>query len=425
MTLPSEYQEVEWIQSSGTQYINTWVQTNWNDNTEFEATLKFYKNLNTSMANWKNNAKWLFIGINGSNQFYWWGWLYWGTTSIDNDLAKHTFKVSTSNPNLYIDWTAHSIKVSTSGTIFTWNIAIWGCHSPETSDYWFFCTEYIYWARIWKNWTLVRNFIPCYRKSDGVIWLYDLVNDTFYTNEWTGTFTKWPDVMPVPTYKLHWAIQTFHYQFEVPYSWEPDASRTLIYYPLTSNLADQMWNGNTGSSHWTISFNETTGVRVTWRSWNYVTGMSNGIANRNVFTMNVRAKVDAINNDWWSIVWYTSNIDSSMALKLENRNSIWFGIFYGSSHLWNTVTWDTEWHNFCAVWTWTSYTLYIDNVQVATVSTTTKINNLPELQIWWWWYYGSSRSANGYIKDYIVENYAWSAEDITNYYNRSKSKVWL
>lgn len=43
---------------------------------------------------------------------------------------------------------------------------------------------------MWDDNELVRDFIPCYRKSDGVIGLYDLVNDVFYTNLGTGQFTK-------------------------------------------------------------------------------------------------------------------------------------------------------------------------------------------------------------------------------------------
>ena len=41
---------------------------------------------------------------------------------------------------------------------------------------------------------LIRDMIPCYRKADHVIGMYDLVNDVFYTNSGTGTFYKGPDV---------------------------------------------------------------------------------------------------------------------------------------------------------------------------------------------------------------------------------------
>ena len=45
-----------------------------------------------------------------------------------------------------------------------------------------------------SSYTLVRDFVPCYRKSDSVIGMYDLVNDVFYTNAGSGSFTKGNDV---------------------------------------------------------------------------------------------------------------------------------------------------------------------------------------------------------------------------------------
>lgn len=41
---------------------------------------------------------------------------------------------------------------------------------------------------------LRRDFIPCYRKSDNVIGMYDLVEGKFYTNEGTGEFLKGEEV---------------------------------------------------------------------------------------------------------------------------------------------------------------------------------------------------------------------------------------
>ena len=51
----------------------------------------------------------------------------------------------------------------------------------------------LYSCKIYDNNTLVRDFVPCYRKSDNVIWMYDLVNNQFYTNSWSWTFAKWPN----------------------------------------------------------------------------------------------------------------------------------------------------------------------------------------------------------------------------------------
>lgn len=48
--------------------------------------------------------------------------------------------------------------------------------------------------QIYDNGVLVNDLVPCYRKSDGVIGMYDLVQRAFRTNVGTGTFTKGADV---------------------------------------------------------------------------------------------------------------------------------------------------------------------------------------------------------------------------------------
>lgn len=49
-------------------------------------------------------------------------------------------------------------------------------------------------CKIYDEHELERDFIPCYRKSDNVIGMYDLVYKEFYTNQGTGVFTKGNDV---------------------------------------------------------------------------------------------------------------------------------------------------------------------------------------------------------------------------------------
>jgi hypothetical protein len=51
------------------------------------------------------------------------------------------------------------------------------------------CPIKFYYCQIYDDNTLVRDFIPCYRKSDGEVGLYDIVGKKFYTNAGTGAFT--------------------------------------------------------------------------------------------------------------------------------------------------------------------------------------------------------------------------------------------
>ena len=56
----------------------------------------------------------------------------------------------------------------------------------------------IYYAKIWQNSALVRNYIPAERHSDNEIGLLDLVTSTFYTNDGTGDFVAGPTDSSIP-----------------------------------------------------------------------------------------------------------------------------------------------------------------------------------------------------------------------------------
>jgi hypothetical protein len=92
----------------------------------------------------------------------------------------------------YNDWIIDPNTLSTNTFQTPSNITIFALNRNwSVMEY---STYKLHYLKIRDNWTLVRNFIPCYRKSDWVIWLYDLANNQFYTNSWTGTFSKGNDV---------------------------------------------------------------------------------------------------------------------------------------------------------------------------------------------------------------------------------------
>lgn len=51
-----------------------------------------------------------------------------------------------------------------------------------------------YYLQIYMDGVLVRDYVPCYRKADSVIGMYDLVTNSFFTNAGSGTFEKGDDV---------------------------------------------------------------------------------------------------------------------------------------------------------------------------------------------------------------------------------------
>ena len=45
-----------------------------------------------------------------------------------------------------------------------------------------------------ENGEVIQHLVPCYRKTDNAIGMYDVVNDEFHANEGTGEFLKGQNV---------------------------------------------------------------------------------------------------------------------------------------------------------------------------------------------------------------------------------------
>lgn len=52
----------------------------------------------------------------------------------------------------------------------------------------------IYRVTVRRGDTVLRDYIPCYRKADGVIGMYEIMTETFLTNAGSGSFGKGADV---------------------------------------------------------------------------------------------------------------------------------------------------------------------------------------------------------------------------------------
>ena len=192
--LPSEYQEVEWIGSSWTQWIDTGMA--FTNDTKVNIDLAFdsrdswrwvigcqYQNVNQSWAIWIWTSAFTYQQSTLSKDITW-------QPTIDQ---KYNF--TTDGNDIYRDGTlvgTISGTISTFTTPANWTI----CKVNYTNSTWFsgnFPWK-VYGCKIYEGATLERDFVPCYRKLDSVIGMYDLVNDTFYTNAGSWTFTKWLDV---------------------------------------------------------------------------------------------------------------------------------------------------------------------------------------------------------------------------------------
>ena len=189
--VPKEYQQVEYIKSTGTQYIDTGVKFNSNVD-KFELTYQ---------AN-DADTNYFIAGSGWQEAGYVWVYSYKGGSRFstyikDTDGSQRQFfgfdgpdtsihKVVYDAKKQYVDDTLTADNTSYTFGETPYNFGLF--NSLNSTGY--LAKTKIYSFKMWKSGTLVRNMIPVYRKSDNVIGLYDTVEGKFYTNAGTGTFEK-------------------------------------------------------------------------------------------------------------------------------------------------------------------------------------------------------------------------------------------
>ena len=170
--LPSTYRKLEYIQSSGKQYIDTGVIVK--DITEIKVDFQAVTILsgeNQYASSWVDYSNHIQIGINGNTFIDSGGVTYSQTSSVTARTQAVGVPLGTVNLHLYLFAQSESTGALhySSGRIFSCQIT--------TAD------------------GLVRNFVPC-KNPDGVIGMYDVVNDKFYQNSGSDTFIAGTDLGP-------------------------------------------------------------------------------------------------------------------------------------------------------------------------------------------------------------------------------------
>jgi hypothetical protein len=191
--LPSTYQEVEYIQSSWTQRVEIWsiFKTSYKITIDFQMTATWGDQIPVWVREIISGTQYRY-GINAYSSNFkvisWWS--SWSNT-ISEDTNRHTITIykttaTVDGTNYSCSYVDHTFNMWI--YVFDYNIFSWSSNFPSKNR--------LYKLDVYdENWNHIHDVVPCYRKSDNVIWLYDLVNNQFYTNSWTGTFSKWSDVV--------------------------------------------------------------------------------------------------------------------------------------------------------------------------------------------------------------------------------------
>lgn len=178
--LPSQYQQVDFIQSTGTQYIDTRISLGQCNEWEIDFAITELQNETCLMGCTQGSLNYrLLTDKQGVYNNY-----YPELTVGTKYKAKITFTATspyyptTYSVNGSADYSAGNSETNPN------TVALFASKYRNTVGVWGQSKVKIY-RCIAKG---VADFIPCYRKSDGEAGLYDTVNDVFYTNQGTGNF---------------------------------------------------------------------------------------------------------------------------------------------------------------------------------------------------------------------------------------------
>ena len=190
VSVPAGYTQLEYIESSGTQYIDTGISAP----NGFKAILDWeFKSINQydNVIGADNGGPTFNLLCVGSADNYYWQLGAGHTKDSSTKPAVNTrynINLSTEKNSAYIEVNNESLLTfADSNTRTTNNLFIFADDEKGTANY--FSSAKMYSCQIINNGSFVRDYIPAKRNSDGVVGLYDLISKTFFTNAGTGTFT--------------------------------------------------------------------------------------------------------------------------------------------------------------------------------------------------------------------------------------------
>lgn len=181
--LPEGYTEVQYIQSSGTQYVDTGFKPNQDSRVLIKLSTSETGSHTMFGADfsWTDDGFALGVGFTHYEKET-------GTISGLNNGSPH--EVDFNKNIIFMDGSTVLTMVASTFSV-PHNLALFannraGGIQEKT-------TMALYYCRIYDGNTIIRDYIPC-KNAGGAVGLYDLVDGKFYGNAGTGSFTAGPVV---------------------------------------------------------------------------------------------------------------------------------------------------------------------------------------------------------------------------------------
>ena len=199
------YQGVEYIATAGTQYINTGYKAKPTTKIDLDIQLteNYYTNTDNTNSNiigsdvtTSNDDFSVNFGETGSqyNQLYFWADK---SSPSGSDTYNKTYTTVLNRSHLIMGqgkgtFQDETITLPTKTGNNTGTMLLLAYYNKNDSSIHTFNRYYtkIYSFKIYEGNNIVKDFVPCYRRADNVVGLYDQISKQFYENAGTGVFTK-------------------------------------------------------------------------------------------------------------------------------------------------------------------------------------------------------------------------------------------
>ena len=175
-SLPSEYQEVEYLEDDGNSWFVINVACNSNDIVRCWTMLYQIQSTESGFAGTEVSG-WDLYYTSSQILSYYVGVDFLGTRSASTNVKYESY-----------------VQLDRTKSYF-----LWGRYRPDNYPfigrlYKFYLFRAVSDAPSNSAMRTMCALIPCYRKADNVVGVYDVINNAFYTNQGSGTFTAGPDV---------------------------------------------------------------------------------------------------------------------------------------------------------------------------------------------------------------------------------------
>lgn len=188
--LPGAYRRVEYLESSGTQYIYTDIQAK--SGIECSATVMWLSGSDATIFGARKASTDRILLIHQYPSRYW----TLGYGSSHTNLAQFNYdtvynvesKAAVGEQYFKVDGVTVYTGTDLTEYINNFNMALFACTFGNATEFSLKSNARIYGLVANVNGQKAADFIPCVRKSDSKPGMYDTISKTFYTNAGTGEF---------------------------------------------------------------------------------------------------------------------------------------------------------------------------------------------------------------------------------------------